>query len=358
MSNSHPAIVVDCERMKYPHTGLYQFCLHLSNALIETNTNQQLCFYTPPSAKTIFGTGQQYLTQHPLHKFSFPLLKNVSLWHCTYQGSAYFPFRKKVKKVLTLHDLNYIHDETKTGSKKKKFLAGVQRKIDASDAVVAISQFALTDAQAHLQLTGKPCSVIYNGCTIKEIASPATPAFAPQRPFLFSLGTITAKKNFHVLPRLLFNNDFLLVIAGITQSPAYKEKIRQEAMRLGVLDRVIFAGAVNETDKQWLLKNCSVFVFPSLAEGFGLPVVEAMYFGKPVLLSAAASLPEIGGGEACYFSSFGEEEMQRDLEVCLHRAQTDPSLKERLQQRARRFSWTEAALQYHRLYNELLEHRQ
>lgn len=347
-------VVVDCERMKYPHTGLYQFCLHLSTALLRAPHRHPLCFYTPPAVTGLFGTDHCYVQQHPLHKFFSPAVKGAKLWHCTYQSSGYFPVDRKLKKLLTLHDLNYLHDDTKSAAKKKKFAADLQRKIDRSHAVVAISQFSLADAQTHFDLRGKACRVIYNGCTIREKESRVPPAFVPVRPFLFTVGTVAPKKNFHVLPRLLPDTDFDLVIAGINQNPAYKEKIEAEARRLGVRHRVVFTGPVSEADKQWYLKNCAAFVFPSLAEGFGLPVVEAMYFGRPVLLSAATSLPEIGGTAACYFSGFAEEEMRRDLEACLHRYQTDASLKDALQQRARSFSWHDAAVRYHAVYEELL----
>lgn len=354
MSRGPSTIVVDCERMKYPHTGLYQFCLHLSTALLQLKRKERLCFYTPPSVKNVFGSDACYLRQQWLHKFFFPSVNDVSLWHCTHQDSDYFPFKKNAKKLLTLHDLNYFHDETKPPQKKAAFLHHLQQKVDAADAIVAISQFALNDVKAHLRLGNKPCRVIYNGCTINEIKDLHKPAAAPQGPFLFSLGAIAPKKNFHVLPQLLPGNEFHLLIAGITQSAAYKQKIEEEAARLGVRNRLRFTGPVTENDKQWYLKNCAAFVFPSLAEGFGLPVVEAMYFGRPVLLSRATSLPEVGGDAACYFNGFAKEEMQQDLEACLRRFETDAGLKDRLRRRAFSFSWTDAALAYHNVYDELL----
>lgn len=354
MKAASPVIVFDCERMKYPHTGLYHFCLQLSQALIRTNNGQSLCFYTPPSAGDIFGNSQCYLRQRPWHKLFFPRKKNLALWHCTHQSSGYFPFEKKVKKVLTIHDLNYLHDKSKTEEKKQAFKDDAQRKIDASDHIAFISRYTCEDAQAHLRLGDKATSVIYNGCTIKDLAALKPPPVVPHRPFLFTLGTITPKKNFHVLPRLLPGNDFLLVIAGVTQSAAYKEKIEQEARTLGVLNRIVFTGPVWENDKQWYLKNCTAFVFPSLAEGFGLPVLEAMYFEKPVLLSRATSLPEIGGPLADYFPNFEAAQMQHTLQQSLHNFALHPQKKAALKRRALSFSWDEAAVQYHQIYQKLL----
>jgi glycosyltransferase involved in cell wall biosynthesis len=347
-------VVIDCERMKYPYTGLYHFCLQLSQSLIKVNRNQSLCFYTPPAVGKIFGEEQCYLLQRNPHKLIFPPTRNMALWHCTHQDSDYFPFSRKLKKVLTIHDLNYLHDQRKTEEKKKRFKENVQRKIDEADHLVFISDFSFNDARSNLDIGGEKTSVIYNGCTIKELSLLTPPPFVPDKPFLLTLGTITEKKNLHVLPRLLPGNDFLLLIAGITQSEAYKEKIEQEAKQLGVLDRVIFTGPVGENDKQWYLKHCTAFVFPSLAEGFGLPVLEAMYFEKPVLLSTATSLPEIGGDVADYFPGFAVEEMQATLQKSLHEWESDPSRKEALRRRALSFSWDEAAERYLAIYQKLL----
>lgn len=355
MSLSGRKIVFDCERMKYPHTGLYHFCLQLGHSLLKTNQGERLCFYTPPSVGKVFGTGPCYLKQRSLHKVVFPSTRNIGLWHCAHQSSDYFPADRPVKKVLTIHDLNYLHDGRKTAEKKADFLTDVQRKIDEADHVAFISQFSQNDAKAHLNLAGKETSVIYNGCTITELPELKPPPFVPAKPFLFTLGTIVEKKNFHVLPRLLPGNDFLLVIAGVTQSQAYKEKIEEEAKRLGVQDRVVFAGPVWENDKQWYLKHCRAFVFPSLAEGFGLPVLEAMYFEKPVLLSTATSLPEIGGSLADYFPNFDAGTMQATLNESLHRFELHPDKKAALRQRALSFSWDEAAMNYHAVYRGLMD---
>ena len=347
-------IAVDCERMKYPHTGLYNYCYHLSKALIASNKKEQkLCFYTPPFLSKIFGEAECYIHQRNYHKLFFPLA-NIDLWHSTHQSTDYFPDRKKLKIVLTIHDLNYIYDNNKTETKKKIYLAGLKKKIERADHIVAISAFTLREIQKYFDVKHKPCSVIYNGCNIEELETLLAPVNAPQKPFLFTIGTIVDKKNFHVLPALLQNNDMWLLIAGIIQSNAYKEKIIATARRFDVEDRLIFTGPVSENDKQWYLKHCRAFVFPSLSEGFGLPVVEAMYFGKPVLLSKHTSLPEIGDNVAYYFENFNESEMQKTLLDSLH----DFEKNERsnaVKERALFFNWHKTAEQYHAIYKSLLE---
>jgi glycosyltransferase involved in cell wall biosynthesis len=93
-------------------------------------------------------------------------------------------------------------------------------------------------------------------------------------------------------------------------------------------------------------------MFPSVAEGFGAPVVEAMHFGKPVFLSDKTSLPEIGGDAAYYFKQFDKEYMQKVFEEGMtHYAQHNPVTT--IQQRARKFSWDTNAQEYMKLYRSM-----
>jgi glycosyltransferase involved in cell wall biosynthesis len=339
--------------MKYPFTGLYYYSLHLKKNLLLANKDRKICFYVRDINKELFKEDCVF-KQHTLHKFLMPSLKHFSVWHSTYQNTMYYPWRQKIRILFTVHDLNFLYDEKKPDWKKKRYLAQVAAKIDRADHVVAISNFVLDDLKKHITMDGKRCSVIYNGCNIEEIATLQKPSFRPPGPFLFTVGTIVDKKNFHVLPCLLLNNDWELLISGVTNSEEYKNRIVQEAKTLGVENRVIFTGPVSENDKQWYLKNCEAFVFPSISEGFGLPVIEAMYFGKPTILSNQTSLPEIGGTDAYYFQNFETEHMQQVLHEALDDYQTNDRANE-IKKRALLFDWKNTAQQYLAAYDSLLK---
>jgi glycosyltransferase involved in cell wall biosynthesis len=346
-------IILDCERMKYPHTGLYHFCKQLGDALLEKNDpDAELTFYVPSSGKKAFGAEAKYIVQSPLHKFNLPSTDNFDIWHASNQATAYYPFDRRIHIVLTIHDLNFMYDPGKEESKKQRYLEKLQKKVDRADHVVAISQFTQNDLFKYLHVPKEKTSVVYNGCNIADVHNLQSPRFIPPAPFLFSIGTITEKKNFHVLPALLSGNDLQLVIAGITQKEDYKKKIIAEAKKWGVETRLFFPGSINENDKQWYLKNCRAFVFPSISEGFGLPVVEAMHFGKPCLLSSLTSLPEIGGKEAYYFESFDPADMRQALVEALEDYdQRNPAAA--IKKRSGLFSWKKAAEDYLLLYKKL-----
>jgi glycosyltransferase involved in cell wall biosynthesis len=350
----YPQIIFDAERMKYPHTGIYHYCLHLGSSLIQQNLNhnKRIGFYLPRTAGKIFGDDQYYIRQRSLHKLLMPALSNHRIWHSTYQGTNYFPEMSSIKKILTVHDLNFLHED-KPRYKQEKYLGTLQEKLNRADKIVVISNFVKAELQDNVHIAPEKIEVIYNGCNIKEGVVPQKPALAFNAPFLFSIGTIAAKKNFHVLPGALLNNDYHLVIAGIVQDENYLQKIQQYAASLGVSGRLHLIGAVSEEEKYWLMQQCSLFVFPSVAEGFGLPVIEAMRFGTPVLLSTATSLPEIGGDHAFYLQNFDPEHMSEMVKHSVDHATNE--LREQTIDWSKKFSWEHAATQYWNLYETLLQ---
>jgi glycosyltransferase involved in cell wall biosynthesis len=113
-------------------------------------------------------------------------------------------------------------------------------------------------------------------------------------------------------------------------------------------------GPVSAENKYWYLKNCSAFLFPSLAEGFGIPPIEAMHFGKPVFLSTKTSLPEIGGQYAYYFDDFNPENMCKVFDAGMkHYSQTNP--KSLIIRHADQFNWEKSAKAYRKVYESVLQ---
>jgi glycosyltransferase involved in cell wall biosynthesis len=354
--NQKTGYVLDCERMKYANTGLYHYCLQLGKAIQRNlQSEEELKLYVRAATAPDFGDGYSFINQHSLHKFFMPVPAGTAVWHCTYQGSNYFPYRKKLPVILTIHDLNFLYDEFKSAAKQKKYINKLKNKINNSSHIVAISHFVLNDIKANFEIKDIPCSVIYNGCNISESTLPELPRHKqPTQPFLYTIGTVVDKKNFHVLPALLVGNNRQLIISGIIQSENYKAKILEAANQIGVAERLVFTGAVSEAEKYWYMLNCEAFLFPSIAEGFGLPVVEAMYFGKPVILSTHTSLPEIGGEAAYYFTDFDPGNMRETLAQSLLHYKNNASA-EFIKQRAAMFNWDTAATEYLKIYRSLVK---
>lgn len=346
-----PNILFDCERMKYPNTGLFTFCDNLGKALLDqAGSHENLFFYMPRKMGEHFGKKGGYIWQNSLHKFYLPHRQRIDVWHTTYQSSPYRSPKKAMRRILTIHDLNFLHED-KSAREIKKYLGIVQRTINDADKLVAISNYAKQEVLQYLNIAKKPLEVIYNGSTVHEYPGFDAPRYRPAAPFLFSMGTVLPKKNFHVLPCLTKGTDMQLIIAGNINEP-YKARIEEEAKKHGVAAQVKIIGPVSDQEKYWYLKNCEAFLFPSLAEGFGLPVLEAMHFGKPVFLSDRTSLPEIGGEAAYYFHDFDPEYMRsvlRDGLSNFHQLQR----AEIARRHAAKFNWDDAAKTYLKMYSEL-----
>ncbi len=346
-------IVVDCERMKYPNTGLFAFCDNLSRCLVDLSSRERVDmeFFVPSNIEGRWGNGVKYRTVHDIYKLWLPCTSDVKVWHTTQNTSPYCP-PARVKRVLTMHDLNFLYELPL--SKHARYMRKFQDSIDRADTIVAISRSTKRDIEENLNLSGKSIEVIYNGLNFFD-GEIVPPQVKPDGKFIFTVGTILRKKNFHVLPRILKGNDYRLVIAGNISSNSYCAEILEQARKWGVESRVTITGPVSEPVKQWYLQNCDAFVFPSIAEGFGLPVIEAMRYGKPIFLSDHTSLPEIGGDKAFYFDHFFDPDAMRARFEEGMKIYADGGVDaDAMRAYAESFSWENTSRLYMDIYKELL----
>ncbi|MBS1742939.1 MAG: glycosyltransferase family 4 protein [Bacteroidetes bacterium] len=350
-------IVLDCERMKYADTGIYHYCLNLGNHLAgELDTRKEkLVFYAPESAQEALGRSNTFITQHSLHKFLMPTLGSYDLWHSTYQMTSYLPERnRRIKVLLTIHDLNFIYDDKKTEVKKSKHLKHLQANVDRSDAIICISEFCKKDLLKYCDTGNRPIYIIHNGTNLLNNPGLSSHSYKPSNRFLFSIGVITRKKNFHsLLPLLQQDDDMELLIAGREDDTEYLNYLMDTARDLGVDHKLRILGSISENEKAWYFENCYAFTSPSTAEGFCMPVAEAMSVGKPLFLSNKTALPEIGGNVAFYFSDFKPSQMQQTFTngMTLYK---ETNMKDAIKKRGADFCWEKAAREYLDVYRSLL----
>jgi glycosyltransferase involved in cell wall biosynthesis len=367
-----PSLFIDAERLRDLNSGLGQVCLHLGHELVRQRPhNWKLTFLVPKGQVGIFGDSVAYIEASLLTKLWMPGrpgLGQFDVWHCLHQDSDYFPRRggtKIPKLILTVHDLNFLERADYSSAKKARKWAALQHKIDRADAVTAISHYTASVLSEQMQIpAAKPIHVISNGVAVNPTKTPAElPTDSSVRslvqsdnsvlPFFLFLGVIHPKKNVHtLLPLLEAFPDYQLVLAGPDRHP-YAQHLREQAYKLGVANRLVMPGPVDEPTKLWLYAHCEAFLFPSLSEGFGLPVAEAMTFGKPVFISNLTSLPELGGKEAYYFENFEPENMAKTLHDGLHDFSQNSLRQERMKKRAADFSWPSVAREYWALYQAL-----
>ncbi len=349
-------IILDCDLMKHPNSGLYYYCLNLGNYVnrILDAENEKLSYYVPETARNAFESKRSGIIEKSWHRRYFkPFLWNCDLWHAPFQsGKPIQRVHKRMKVLLTIHDLNVLHED-KPEAERRESLRRTQGLIDSSDALVCISNHTRRDVEQHMDVSGKHIYVIHNG-THHITEPPMQPSgYKPIRPFIFTMGYVNRKKNFHTLLSLLQDESLELVVAGRLDEPDYITQFKVQAEHLGVADRLKILGPVPEEDKAWYYRHAQAFALPSLAEGFGAPVVEAMKFGKPIFLSDRTSLPEIGGDAAFYFSNFEPGHM---LTVYREGMETfrRKNLSQDVMKRGHSFSWEEKAREYLQVYRTLL----
>ena len=142
---------------------------------------------------------------------------------------------------------------------------------------------------------------------------------------------------------------------GSREETPYGEKVVRERNAMGLTNRIILPGVISDLERQWLYKNCEVFVFPSLTEGFGFPVLEAMQVGKPVALSNCTSLPEIAGDSGLYFPSYDAQQMANTVQNAVAKYRDDLQATMQSRERANSFSWQTTAREYARIYKTVLD---
>lgn len=351
MNQNTRSLLITFDAMKYPYTGLYHFGDSLGRALIRKNQLFEMSFYMHKNQAGFFGDEVQYINLNKLHRLFFPFSEKFDIVHFTDQYCRLRPHKVKGKKILTIHDLNQVHEPQYNQQKVRLYLKKLESYILACDRVVAISNFVASNIKEYFPNASEKVSVIQNGAEKLFVEEGHQPKYRPAKPFLFTIGVLSEKKNFHVLPALLENNDLLLLISGIANDE-YEKRILEEAVKFNVLDRIVITGPISEADKAWYYKNCLAFVFPSIAEGFGLPVIEAMHFGKPVFLSRFTSLPEIGGDVAFYFDDFDPISMRETFEKGMHTFDQQ-QMQQTIISHAETFSWEKTAEQYMQLYSSL-----
>jgi len=349
-------IIFDCERMKYDNTGLYHYCLNLGNHIRKQidPASERLTFYSPFGLQNLFGKNSDHIIQTELHKFRLPALNKFAIWHATYQDSYYIPFRnKKIKVVLSVHDLNFMYDSSKSASKKQRYLRRLQMLIHRADVIICISEFTKKDVLFYCDVQNKPVHVIHNGTNTLTQPQLLKQSYKPVKPFIFSLGTVTPKKNFHTLLPLIHGQQHMeLVIAGRIDDAGYYQSILDKAESMGVSKKIKLVGPISESEKSWYFNNCCAFAFPSTAEGFGLPVTEAMSVGKPLFLSQKTALPEIGGDVAFYFENFSGAHMNETF-VAGMKQYTRFKMQDEIIKKGKEYCWDNAAQEYWNIYRSL-----
>lgn len=339
-------------------SGFGQFNYWLIKSITEQQPPFEFTAYAGNKAMLAGLEGVRFKRYHSLHrKKIFRIRKKYDLWHSMNQNSKIEPYYA-IPHLLTIHDVIFAEMYSREDIGAKRFDL-FQEKIARCTAIAFISEHAKKATNHYFKIPDTVIQrVIYNGNPVSAQQPDPSVKIIPQiqKPFLFSLGQFSETKNFHVLAGMLSHlPGFQLIIAGNDDKP-YAEIVKKEIRKYKLEDRIFLAGKISEQEKHAYLQRCTAFVFPSMYEGFGLPPIEAMTYGKPVFLANRTSLPEIGGDYAFYWDDFDPEAMVSVFEKGMKKYENNRQEYEtHLKKRADSFTWKNTAKEYLQLYSEILK---
>lgn len=342
--------------LKHWNDGLGEFSRQLCHTLarqaaqLRDERGWRLHFHLPQGFHGEFGDAVGYLDTHTSQRWLHLRSTRFALWHTLHQFIRLQPPLFTARRIETVHDLNFLY--AKGPLRMMRYRARQRRRLARCEVAVAITRYVADEIARELAPLTTPIRVVHNGVSDLSAVAQESVAGLGDRPYLLHLSGMAPNKNVDALLQLAQAwPDQALVLAGATGKGTARTAARVSAMGLR---NVQLLTNVSIGQKAWLYAHCRGFLFPSLAEGFGLPPVEAMHFGKSVFLSRLTSLPEIAGVAAHYFDDFDAAAMRLTIEAGLAE-DTAPGRTEAIRAQACIFSWERCATGYISLYDRLLQ---
>ena len=321
------------------------------------NNKIELKFYRTPQKKLDFW-----------NRFKFPPIEflgfKADILHCP---DYLIPPTLNKNIVLTIHDLAFLRfPEFNFDWFVKKYTGEVKKNAQISKKIIADSKSTKNDIIRFFKINPVKIEVVYLAADNlfkklleKEKDISVLKKYKINKKYILSVGTIEPRKNFITLIKA-FNlikqkktgTDYKLVIAGRTgwKSEATYEEREKSPYR----EDILFTGRVPDQDLVQIYNQAELFVYPSLFEGFGLPPLEAMSCGLPVIASSTSSLKEVVGDAGILISPGDNIELQKQILYILKNKEIKEELKGKSLIRAKKFSWEETAQKTINLYYEII----
>ena len=378
-------IGIDAHFVSYELRGIGKYILQLVSGLLPDDRFNEYVIYGDPEVFSQWQACSNVRFRNP-GSLPYPLWEQVVLpfWavqdhldllHCP-ANTAPVVLPRHIKLVITVHDVMYLLPSAvlpaskvfrqRWGSRYRKMT--VPRGARRADRIITVSEFSKQQTIEYLQIAPDRIRVVHEGID-PRFASLADASAAPfaesgrqtlDPPFILALGADDPRKNTLSVIRVYaarfpdLPNQEKLVIVGLRhwQSSDAYHLVRQ----LGLTEKVFFAGYVSEELLAWFYKSASCFLYPTLYEGFGFPVLEAMACGVPVIASDCTSVSEIAGDAAILVDPSSEDGIGDAL---VHLLRNEPLKRQLIRQgraRVQKFSWRETVQKTQGVYGELSEH--
>lgn len=271
--------------------------------------------------------------------------------------------KSKMKSVVTIHDLIFRKmPECYKFIDRKIYDYKFRKAAENSDVVIAVSERTKKDIVELYHIDADKIKVVYQGCDAqfaKEISADEKARVAekynlPQR-YILNVGSIETRKNALQIVRALKDIDETVSLVIVGRRTKYASKIDEYVKANGLDARIKIISGIDFKDLPAVYAQAEVFVYPSFYEGFGIPIVEALNTGVPVVAATGSCLEEAGGDSSIYVNPNDDKEMSD----AINRVLTDSELREKMiadgKEYAKRFSEEQCAKETFDIYKELNE---
>lgn len=272
---------------------------------------------------------------------------DYDILHQTHFETYFFKSLGNKPMVTTFHDINF-----STLNPSKKMVRFQIKSLERADKIISISENTKGDLINYFNVREEKISVIYHGITSQKEVLISDPLI--DYPYILYVGTRNNHKNFErfIKAFALLSKEYEDIRIVCTYKKFTKDEL-QLFNRLKIPNKVINYMA-NENELNNLYQHALFFIFPSLYEGFGMPILEAMINHCPVVLARASCFPEIAQNAACYFDPLDIEDIYNTMKTVLNDSDLRKNLISKGIERAKFFSWEKCALQHLDVYKSLL----
>jgi glycosyltransferase involved in cell wall biosynthesis len=352
---------------------IYQLIVHL--ARIDNENYYSIFLHYPAFDNKTYYHFRQHIQQNPRKYITLQNKKiafgEIGVFHVTWQEMFLYhnlPLLWSKSSVLTVHDLiNILHTEYHHPIRRYFYKLLLQFAVKWADRIITVSDYTKQDIIKHLNADEKKIRVIYQASDSrfqpmlkKEIVEKVKLKYFIYGKYILSVGKSYTHKN---IPHLIkaFKNllsreniEHKLVLIGDKFWEPANLEIQKTIAELNLEKRINWIGFVEDEDMPAIYNGAELFVFPSYFEGFGLPLLEALSCGVPVVASNVTSIPEVIGDAGLLVSPTNVDELTLNMEAILKDKELKDFLIKKGLERSKKFSWEKCATETLKVYNELL----
>lgn len=369
----------DAKRAFYNNTGLGNYSRWLIKSLAYFHPENSYFLYTPKAKANqrlkFLGDHGNIQTITPQSQFftswwrSKGIVKDlqrdgIELYHGLSHELPWGITQSGIKSIVTIHDLIFMRYPKQFGwFNYRVYLAKVKHACKVADKIIAISQKTKDDLTELLGIDPDKIDVVYQGCDVafdvtksdEQKLAVKTKYNLPDK-FLLNVGTIEERKNLLLIVQALKNTptDVPLVVVG--KPKKYAEKVNDYIAANNLTNRVIFLKDIPFDELPVIYQLASIFIYPSLYEGFGIPVLEALNSGTPVIAATGSCLEEAGGPDSKYVNPDDAGDLAQQINLLLADDNLRQTMAAKGREYAENFNDDKLALQLQQVYTNTLNY--